>query len=69
MNNFAPRLGFAWDVRGDAKTVIRGAIGLFYDHPLLAVAFNSDIADGSQQQQSTLTETWSYILPAEADKP
>jgi len=22
-----------------------------------------------KQQQSTLTETWSYILPAEADKP
>jgi hypothetical protein len=53
-NNWAPRMGFAWDVMGDSKTVIRGAIGLFYDHPLLAVAFNSDIGDGSQQQQSTL---------------
>lgn len=53
-NNIAPRLGFAWDVRGDAKTVIRGAIGRFFDHPLLAVSFNSNIADGSQQQQSTL---------------
>jgi hypothetical protein len=53
-NNWAPRLGAAWDLRGDGKTVVRGAIGLFYDHPLLAVAFNSDIADGSQQQQSTL---------------
>jgi hypothetical protein len=53
-NNWAPRLGAAWDIKGDGKTVVRGAIGLFYDHPLLAVAFNSDIADGSQQQQSTL---------------
>jgi hypothetical protein len=53
-NNWAPRLGVAWDVNGNGKTVIRGAIGLFYDHPLLAVAFNSDIGDGSQQQQSTL---------------
>jgi hypothetical protein len=53
-NNFAPRLGFAWDLFGDSKTVVRGAIGMFYDHPLLAVAFNSDIGDGSQQQQSTL---------------
>ncbi|MCU0239923.1 MAG: TonB-dependent receptor, partial [Pyrinomonadaceae bacterium] len=53
-NNWAPRLGFAWDLKGDAKTVVRGAIGMFYDHPLLAVGFNSDIADGSQQQQSTL---------------
>lgn len=53
-NNIAPRLGFAWDVTGDSKTVLRAAIGMFYDHPLLAVAFNSDIGDGSQQQQSTL---------------
>ncbi|HEV7860413.1 MAG TPA: TonB-dependent receptor [Pyrinomonadaceae bacterium] len=52
-NNFAPRVGFAWDVTGDNKTVIRAAYGLFYDHPLLAIAFNSDIADASQQQQFT----------------
>jgi hypothetical protein len=52
-NNWAPRVGFAWDIKGKGKTVVRGAYGLFYDHPLLAVAFNSDIADGSQQQQFT----------------
>jgi hypothetical protein len=52
-NNFAPRAGFAWDIKGNGKTVIRGAMGLFYDHPLLAIAFNSDIADGAQQQQYT----------------
>ena len=28
---------------------------MFYDHPLLAVAFNSDIGDASQQQQVILT--------------
>jgi hypothetical protein len=54
-NNWAPRFGFAYDVLGDGKTVVRGALGLFYDHPLLAVAFNSDIADAAQQQQSVLT--------------
>jgi len=53
-NNFAPRVGFAWDIKGDAKTVIRAAAGMFYDHPLLAIAFNSDIADAAQQQQGIL---------------
>ena len=53
-NNWAPRFGFAWDIFGNSNTVARGAIGLYYDHPLLAVAFNSDIADAAQQQQSVL---------------
>ncbi len=53
-DNFAPRLGFAWDVSGNGKTVVRGAIGRYFDHPLLAISFNSNIADGSQQQQATL---------------
>lgn len=52
-NNFAPRVGVAWDINNDGKTVVRAAYGLFYDHPLLAIAFNSDIADASQQQQYT----------------
>src|SRR5215510_11260194 len=54
-NNWAPRLAIAWDPWGDGKTSIRGAFGLFYDHPLLAIAFNSDIADAVQQQQGILT--------------
>jgi hypothetical protein len=52
-NNFAPRFGIAWDITNDGKTVLRAAYGIFYDHPLLAIAFNSDIADASQQQQFT----------------
>ncbi|HEX8685499.1 MAG TPA: TonB-dependent receptor, partial [Pyrinomonadaceae bacterium] len=54
-NNFAPRAGVAWDIRGDGNTVLRAAYVLFYDHPLLAIGFNSDIADNVQQQQFVAT--------------
>lgn len=36
-NNFAPRLGFAWDVRGDGRTVVRGGGGVFYDQYYLYI--------------------------------
>ncbi|HEV2194108.1 MAG TPA: carboxypeptidase regulatory-like domain-containing protein [Candidatus Acidoferrum sp.] len=47
----APRFGLAWDPVGNGKTVIRAGYGMFYDHPLLATAFDSVTADGGRSVQ------------------
>jgi carboxypeptidase family protein len=39
--NLAPQLGIAWDVRSNAKTVIRAGVGLFYEN----VIYNNVLFD------------------------
>jgi len=50
-NNIQPRIGIAWDPKGDGKTVIRASYGMFYDHPLLGLYFLGDASDGSASGQ------------------
>ena len=39
-NNIAPRLGFAYDLRGDGRTVVRGGWGRNFDKVLLNISSN-----------------------------
>jgi hypothetical protein len=39
-NNFAPRLGFAWDIRGDGRMSLRGGYGMAYERNFGNVTFN-----------------------------
>jgi hypothetical protein len=43
-HNFAPRLGLAWDFRGDGKTVVRAAGGIIYE---TAITFDVTNAIGN----------------------
>ncbi|MGH9938615.1 MAG: TonB-dependent receptor, partial [Blastocatellia bacterium] len=36
-NNFSPRIGFAWDIAGGAKHIVRGGYGIYYGQPFLNV--------------------------------
>jgi len=50
-NNIQPRIGVAWDPKGDGRTVVRASYGMFYDHPLLGLYFLGDASDGSTSGQ------------------
>ena len=36
-NNISPRIGFAWDVKGNGRSVLRGGYGIYYDQSFLNV--------------------------------
>lgn len=46
-NDFAPRLGFAWSVTSDGRTVVRGGYGIFYDTIVHTIASQLNKQNGS----------------------
>ncbi len=56
LNNFAPRLGIAWDVFGNGKTVVRSGGGLFYSSRLPGLFLNDASISQPFSLRQDLTE-------------
>jgi hypothetical protein len=54
----APRFGGAYDVNGDQKMVLRGAVGLYFDRPDGNVAFGTV---GNPPTAGSLTQQWGTL--------
>ena len=56
-NDFAPRIGFAWDPWNNAKSVLRGGYGVYYDQALVGIVEQNSFTTPPFNNSNTVSGT------------